>query len=230
MNEYIEALEKAIEMAEILVEKGKLAADHLDFWREKFQQEEERAKELLLDQELGDRAVSVGSFEVASGEVLVTDPCYTEERSWTRLSVKNGVWKAAVFRSHFDGSFGSRPAELHAYHEQHLDDDLVVWNRGGFMDVDSGQGGIFDASSYPTSEPTRKSWYEQLIDITCYNDFAGAIEGGCVSSSGFGDGSYKIFSGSTEGGTVVAIRIQFVECRGDNTIVDRVRAALRETP
>ena len=57
---------------------------------------------------------------------------------------------------------------------------------------------------------TTTDWYKICCDITLSNLGAGVVDGGAVSSSGFGDGSYDCYAHRDEAGELVFAEIIFV--------------------
>ena len=170
----------------------------------------------------------IGTFEVKSGKVRISDPCY-ELDTWcagTINKVRKGVWQAEVIKSD-EGSWGNRCAVLLAYHKDFTvdHDDGRFINQDIDVGVDSGQAGIFDLKHFKDDgivanvervggEPicADEPWYSICCDRTLSEEGAGIIPFGCVSSSGYGDGSY-ICSTITDTYNpkceVVAIKIDF---------------------
>ncbi len=101
----------------------------------------------------------LGLFEVASGTVIVGDPCY-ERRTWCagQLAVKKGVWKAVAVKG---------------------------WKKQPFeVGIDSGQAGLFDDIVYARDDDT---WYRSCSAIILKAPGAGVLKNGVVSESGYGD-------------------------------------------
>lgn len=85
----------------------------------------------------------LGKFEIVSGKVRVSDPCY-DLKTWcaaTIENVKNGTWLALAEMEH------GRISILEARHESCGTEDFMelVGNEAG---VDSGQAGIFDLQHF----------------------------------------------------------------------------------
>ncbi|MGO8714965.1 MAG: hypothetical protein ACLQSX_03705 [Smithella sp.] len=144
----------------------------------------------------------LGLFEVASGMVIVSDPCY-ERGTWCagQLAVKKGAWKAVViFRA-------NRVGELRAYHNSINPNSVKVWEKQPFeVGVDSGQAGIFDDIVYA---PNDDAWYRSCSAITLKALGTGILKNGVVSESGYGDGGYTCFTAEVDG-EIVAIKIVFI--------------------
>ena len=178
---------------------------------------------------------AIGYFEVTSGKLVVTDPCY-DRSTWCMgylEKVKNGTWEAFAHYSD-DRSWGDRVAKLVVFHKDHrypkgfpqvLRDD-----EGKRVDigVDSGQAGFFDDGVYPDGDRDDKGgefggkdkFYDDCCKATIGEDFGskggeypnhGIVQDrGVVSSSGYGDGSYEC-SYWVEDGLVVAAEIVFID-------------------
>lgn len=165
---------------------------------------------------------SIGTFEVTSGKLLVTDPCYNRGTWCSGMleNVKNGKWYANVNRG-TRGNWGNRNAALFICHEsfkmiQHYDfyfDKLEKIDVG----VDSGQAGFFCDSIYPVNKPTGEygeagTFYDDACNATLETEnHAGIVQGkGVASSSGFGDGSYRCYTSQNEAGEIVFACIEFI--------------------
>lgn len=172
------------------------------------------------------KEIKLGTFKVESGEVRISDPCYKKD-TWCAgvlKNVKKGTWIARAWA--FDeGSWGERIGYLIAVNEDYrfrFDDPRE--DTGIDVGVDSGQAGIFDEKYYKDdsvfadkTEKNRKYgeaicaddiWYSWVCDITLAEPNAGVIPFGCVSSSGYGDGSYNC-SVIKEKGKIVAVVIDY---------------------
>lgn len=161
------------------------------------------------------------TFEVKSGCINITDPCYSID-TWCaafKLPAKNGTWKASVVISD-EGEWGQRVATLFAHHtDHHLDGDRKVLKAD--IGVDSGQCGIFDDGVYPQGKDTgdyddEKSFYKQCCNMTLPQSNPehlqwGVVKGGVVSSSGLGDGSYVAYVEKDDEGKIIAVEIVFID-------------------
>lgn len=166
------------------------------------------------------KRIEIGTFEVVTGKVVVSDPCY-EIGTWCQgvlENVREGAWRCHVLRS------DDRVAELILGHSS---GQAVSkrWNKESFdVGVDSGQAGVFDAAHYRDDAATQgvsriaqevicreEPWYSICCDRTLGNESgAGIIPFGVVSSSGYGDGSYRCYTRKDAAGCVVGIRIVFI--------------------
>ena len=169
------------------------------------------------------REKSLGKFVLKDATVVVSDPCY-KKGTWCQAvldNVKVGTWKALVKEK------DKIIVELVAYHNDvkntsYLDEK---WEEQPFyIGVDSGQAGFFQESVYRNDNTSldipdyfgdeEKSyeggrWYGACCSVTSRNN-AGVIEGGVVSTSGYGDGCYTLYTVEKDD-EIVAMKIVFVE-------------------
>jgi len=170
----------------------------------------------------------LGTFEVVSGSLRITDPCYSPD-TWcaTRVKAKNGTWNAQIKTVRTDG-WGTRVAELIAWHEDNgrifkMAYDEVFDEIG----VDSGQAGFFDADNYQNENVVEDTmfirpdnitfdedsrWYSLCCDRTLETKVSAAvIPFGVVSSSGYGDGGYVLLGEKNKDGEYDLLRLVFIE-------------------
>jgi len=155
----------------------------------------------------------VGSFEVISGAVVVTDPCYQEdEMSFNRVEIPNGTYDAyvEVVGNEITNGWGDRVANLlvlksgidpSSYEPNSI--DIANFDVG----VDSGQAGVFDSTKVHL---THEEDYDSWCKLSTNENSAGVMAYGAVSQSGYGDGGYachllKNAQGIVEGLVVVFI-------------------------
>ena len=177
------------------------------------------------------KIVDVGTFELKSGVVLISDPCYIidgHKPVWcmgTLTDVKTGKWSAHVdYRNMED--WGNRVCQIWAIH-----DDLkgkiptTGWKLEKFeVGVDSGQAGIFEHKAVRSDGQEEQGafdqthWYGRCCNITCPPDHgkdlrpapAGIVDGnGFVSSSGYGDGGYQCRTRKKDN-LIVSIKIRLI--------------------
>lgn len=146
----------------------------------------------------------IGTFEVDSSVMVVSDPCYSigtwmTEEIW---GVKPGTWHASIETEDTGDIFGVRIWKLHAVHSDYIDkvDGLREINHGEFG-VDSGQAGIFDYKHYQDNNDAAgmsyehfvgKPWYDLCCTLTMRTEHdVGVLPHGVVSCSGLGDGLYE---------------------------------------
>ena len=162
-------------------------------------------------------------------EVMVSDPCYSVP-TWCQHKLTNvlpGEYSTTAFKSDETGGWGTRCAALVAVHKDWIEDDLS-WRTVTAADigVDSGQCGIFDMESYRNDtvaeEITSPSpnfilpydgegdkWYEKMCGLTLSDQQWGSYNTGVVSSSGYGDGSYRLLV-AKHNGKIVGIAIDYL--------------------
>ena len=158
----------------------------------------------------------IGDFEVSSGKLAVSDPCYTAG-TWCAgvlSNVKNGTWESSVEISD-EGSWGSRVKVLFA----HLKDtNIDPWTKAKFVvGVDAGQVCIVDESHFAGGEGEYgepETFYGDACEKSSGegNLGAGILKSGhgVNSSSGFGDGSYDCFYGTDKDGQIVSVKVVFI--------------------
>lgn len=177
---------------------------------------------------------SLGKFEVKTGKLRVSDPCY-DLKVWCAGNlgkVRKGSWNArAVFADR-----GGRVAGLMIHHcsvdSNIFDKKSLLWEKTGFeVGVDSGQCGFFDLGSYREDKlidldpafcadklakysEDGDRWYRHCCDITLARMGAGVLPGGVVSSSGYGDGNYDCFF-TRKNGYVIAAVLVFISDEED---------------
>lgn len=179
--------------------------------------------------------IQLGDFEVTSGKLAVSDPCYSMD-TWCKgilENVKNGTWKASVLRGEYR-EWGVRNHVLTIVHkdyhevEPHADHTL-----NADIGVDSGQAGFFDLPVFENknnapadtklpdwigNKPNSEGrWYSMCCNATYDEDNnehpgAGIIPGGVVTSSGVGDGSYTCQYYTNGFGEVIKAIIDFHLC------------------
>ena len=176
------------------------------------------------------RETPVGRFRVVSGRVIVSDPCY-EIGTWCQgilEKVRKGQWECHVSLAQ-EGASDTGVAELVARRASLPTPFNPSWIEERFeVGVDSGQAGIFDMAHYRDDRVAQaverlgreticpdEPWYSLCCDRTSGSAMgAGIIPYGVVSSSGFGDGSYRCFTQRDREGYVTAIRTVFITDRG----------------
>jgi Protein of unknown function (DUF4241) len=169
----------------------------------------------------------LGKFDIKSGKAMVSDPCYTKG-TWCQGEldkVKNGEWVANVEQSD-EGMWGIRNSELIAYHNQYGMPSSWQWSRENFdIGVDSGQCGFYDLDFYRNDSMVGEienrlhfdlnedgeRFYALNCDMTGGEMRADVMEFGTVSSSGYGDGGYTLYTVRDSDGLVVAMKVVFIE-------------------
>ena len=166
----------------------------------------------------------IGQFEVKSGKIKVSDPCYDKADGFLGATIPNakkGTWNAFVVNVD-KGSWGNRVGHLIACQgDNQIDKNDSRWEKNpGEIAVDSGQAGIYDEKWFKDDSVVvglkrlseeiiceDKPWYSFNCDRTI-GRHGGVIPYGAVSSSGFGDGGYDCYT-ITIKGKVVAVMIDY---------------------
>lgn len=155
-------------------------------------------------------------FEIVSGTVLVSDPCYPIG-TWCQgelSNVKKGVWNVKTTKH------SKRIAEIIVKHDDNK--TKPKWQIQDFeVGVDSGQAGVFDKDYYRKDEivkgyilannPKDEPWYSVCCEKTLSKERYGVIPYGAVSSSGYGDGGYTCYTSKNKMGEIDAIKIVFID-------------------
>lgn len=159
-----------------------------------------------------------------NSEVVVSDPCYTIP-TWCQAivsGVKPGMYDTHL-KKHDAGDWGTRCSMLLVIHEDHKDDKLLWEDHPATIGVDSGQCGIFSRESYRNDNhqiengPAKFSYgrdqegdgfYNKMCQRTLGEESFGTYDEGIVSSSGFGDGSYRLYVAKKRG-KIVAMCVDF---------------------
>lgn len=170
-------------------------------------------------------------------EVMVSDPCYSVP-TWCQhklTGVLPGEYITNVMKSD-EGSWGTRIGLLVAIHKDYVQDELS-WRevKSADIGVDSGQCGIFSMETYRndatfmekssfdygrTSEGDH--WYGHMCDRTLNDEQWGTYSNGVVSSSGYGDGSYRLCVAKHKG-KIVGIGVDYLGYRNFafNLVIDK---------
>lgn len=165
-------------------------------------------------------------FEITSGKVCITDPCYTK-KTWCsawNIPVENGIWKAEVEEKH--GRIEKLICELKDAIINNLAEELI----SSIIGVDSGQCGIFDQEKYPDegtgSFEDNETFYGKCCEITLRDSSWGVLKFGVVSSSGWGDGTYYAKGVKTKDGKFIKITIFYMDL--DDDIDDDIQDCVDE--
>ena len=180
--------------------------------------------------------MSSQKFEVTSGKMILSDPCYVVP-TWCQGvvdNVKNGTWVGRVEHSD-EGNWGVRNSILISINLEAiskmplLEQDLFSMGEllpfeGG---VDSGQFGHFDFANYRKDELAKDlpkafdddfatedgdEWYRAICNITLTKESEfGSLPNGVVSVSGFGDGSYNTYGIKDSDGLYVGFMTIFID-------------------
>lgn len=153
----------------------------------------------------------LGLFEVKSEKLTISDPCY-ERGTWCQgelENVQNGKWAGLALYGKTD--WGSRVWELRAVHADYPIDSKISEKTEIHVGVDSGQAGIFDSMNFRGGEDAYgdAGWYDECCNATNGANQGGIIDGGVVTSSGFGDGGYDCYV-ARDNGKIVAVKVIFI--------------------
>lgn len=163
-------------------------------------------------------------FEVKSGKIVGSDPCYEGLGPHNILinNAKNGDWYVrTTYGQSFGGQTDLRPSKLVAMHENANYFSSPMSMTGWRMQttdacVDSGQFGFFDYDEwYKHDNPKEKeynddSWYGKCCDITLSKSGYGTInEAGVVSRTLYGDGGYPVSVMYNSNKEIVGVMVDF---------------------
>lgn len=185
----------------------------------------------------------IGTFEIKSGKIRVSDPCYSPD-TWcaTTINVKKGTWSAHQLVTD-EGDWGKRVAGLAICHESFslnkafeidswsLKDEGLSWMwQWQLVDadigVDSGQCGFFDYEEFIRLN----SGHDPLLNEMCFKnscDELVVLPFGVGGSCGYGDGSY-ICHVIKQNGVVVAAFLDYLDVLSRNVELAIVQTAKQE--
>ena len=165
----------------------------------------------------------VGTIDIKD-KVDITDPGYDRD-VWCRIddvSVLPGKYNCKAVIAEWDDEYNGasyhekRVKSCQIFHED-FDKGLYEWERIGHIGVDAGLAGFFPS---PKPDYDANKWRE-ICDWTfsnephnpmnIENDECYIYEGGFFTSSGFGDGSYDVYSAEDETGRIIGLTIIFIE-------------------
>lgn len=186
--------------------------------------------ECETDGEYKNETITLGTFQVTSDKLIVSDPCYgydeedTEDLQVLLKPAKQGDWSATV-----------------SYDEEEVVHQLVVfWGntepKGEWIPidqliaVDSAQAGIFDFTFFDDDEKIIDEvenvydieidddvsiYYVACCDAVASEQQGGIVPGGAVAMSGYGDGLYQVYIKQAASGEIVSVMIDFLESDED---------------
>lgn len=165
--------------------------------------------------------------------VRVSDPCYGDD-VWCKTKLTNVKEGDYIVKVEHIESWGTRVSKLEVVHTDHIGLSYSEhnWEEHSEIGVDSGQAGIFCESSYRNDEVAETikngngiriecfedgdKWYEKMCRFTINGDGRwGSYESGVVTSSGYGDGGYPLDVLELEDGTIVGMKITFIDDEED---------------
>ena len=161
------------------------------------------------------KEVILGSFEVESNKIYVSDPCYEYDENdnscvLTLKGAVNGKYIVTVNVARIYHDIESLTIKL----EDYLYSEPSIF--AGKIGVDSGQAGFFDKEYYMENQGGDFDDLTTLYGLACSlvlsKQEGGIVHNrGVVSSSGCGDGEYEVFIGINEIGEIVSASIIFIE-------------------
>lgn len=154
---------------------------------------------------------------------IISDPCYKKvlnsDSCQLVIDTVPGEWEARVELSD-EGVWGTRVVALIAYSLEYSDESDEDQDAGEVC-VDSGQMSIVSLDAYEGSNDgwdDPETFYGDACALTLAEGaFGGLLKGGrgVVSSSGYGDGGYRVALRYNATGAVVQITVFFIEDEDD---------------
>ena len=161
----------------------------------------------------------IGSFDVGSDSMYVSDPCY-DENTWhigLLENVEQGKWNGKVYYYNAEG-WGLRIAKLIVTHAETK--PVEEKEKGDFVvGVDSGLAGFCEKDYYENSRFRNRDWKSgfvgdwyrnALLERIQSKDFTVIGNKYMVCSTGFGDGSYVCYYWKNESGKICQAMIEFI--------------------
>lgn len=160
------------------------------------------------------KRIKIGEFVVNSGQIKVSDPCYVSDECNTDFKAVDGKYNAYVVLNKV-----GRVGMLVAIHTNYdCDNENFIWEEADFVGVDSGTMSICDLAYYDKYHKSEldNNWYSHFI-CEELDEYMILENAGCVSSSGYGDGSYPVdvVYESEDSDKICAVRVQFLEVEGN---------------
>lgn len=156
----------------------------------------------------------IGTIEI--GEIaFLSDPCYGTNTQWNcTMNMVQGKYYAYITRYEGKSEYlKDRIQSLIVVHSDYYKTDKTLPNDDKeelVCAVDSGTCGIFDGEYFEethTTDDVDDEWYEE--NVIQMDDFTITDGKGVISSSGCGDGIYKVFA-HYDKDKAYALRIRFL--------------------
>ena len=148
----------------------------------------------------------IGTISLNS-RVRISDPCYDME-TWCAGSLENIL--PGTYRCFYQRTGEGRIAAIKVVHLGYNSTEPTEIQAID-VGVDSGMCGIYD-EEYFSSNCKKDEWYDEI----CHLDDTEMFDGKAfVSSSGFGDGSYRCSVERNAEGQIIAIKIVFIDFEED---------------
>lgn len=121
-----------------------------------------------------------------NGQVDITDPCY-DKSAWCRMTsyCQPGEYYGYV-ETKDEGKWGIRVSKIMIFKDNKF---CNYWDIIGRIGVDAGMAGFFNNKPDFNDEE-----WSKLCDAVLYNGKAWAMYDGIFSDSGYGDGTYPVFT------------------------------------
>lgn len=156
---------------------------------------------------------ALGKIRVSSSKIVTSDPCYTMD-AWCADVINtalNGNYNAYIEISD-EGAWGKRVKRLFIVHEDY-DNKYYVREYESNCGVDSGTFCFADHDYYAErhTEKLDEDWYYKNVCNRCEEN-GYVVDGVCaISSSGYGDGGYNVYSYREKNGYAVGAEIIFID-------------------
>lgn len=153
----------------------------------------------------------LGTFNVTENKIIVADPSYNYTDFGTLIL--DDVLEGKYF-SHITTA-DNLVTSLNICHSDYKKNFEKNFSSYGEIAVDSGQAGFFDKKYFVENQGGNfgdiNSFYGLACAITMSPKQAGVMKKfGVVSSSGFGDGFYKVFVSRNDDRKIISAKILFI--------------------
>jgi hypothetical protein len=152
--------------------------------------------------------VVAGKFHAWDGLVDITDPCYDRD-TWCRINgvkVRRGTYNAVYYLG--DNGRITKTAIIHTslFNSKEIPDiKKYDYEYVGDIGVDAGLAGFFIA---PKPDYTNEEWQQICEELNTNGNAVSLNSQGFFTSSGWGDGMYKVWGTSVDG-EMVSLFIEF---------------------
>ena len=147
------------------------------------------SKIIILNEQNMETKVINGSFEIKSGSITVSDPCYNISTFGAlEAEVINGTWKYEVKIER------GRVHYIRAWHKDAKKGIIREMSTIATICVDSASCGFFDSEYYEEKHKNGQldeKWYNEYV-CKRKDDWINCENKGIVVTSGFGDGEYML--------------------------------------
>lgn len=152
-------------------------------------------------------------------KIRVGDPCYVPgevaEDAYAEFSAVAGIWNCDV--ETVPDSWGSKGNRVANVSLRAVDGGIVTSRRYFDLGVDSGQMAFESAEVQRGGEYGEEGYYGDACRVTLNEDYglfnSAKLDGHAVfvTSSGYGDGVYRLSVGLNEAGEAVSMQMDFIE-------------------